>query len=88
MTASRHIKPQVEAMESIFLLSTLGLHPKSPDIRRAPLVAHHKASISLAGNLEGAMQPLSTYGTTGLAFYRLNGTGEWGLSAALMSLRV
>jgi hypothetical protein len=78
MTASRHIKPQVEAMESVFLLSTLGLHPKRPDTKRAPLVAHQKDSISLAGNLQGAMQPISTYGTAGPAFYSLNGTGEVG----------
>ncbi len=78
MTASRHIRPQVEAMESIFLLSTLSLHPKRPDTRRAPLVAHQKDSISLAGNLQGAMQPISTFGSTGLAFYSLNGTGEVG----------
>jgi hypothetical protein len=78
MTASRRRKPQFEAMESILLLSMARPGLGHPDTRQAPSAAHHERSLSLAGDLQGAMQPISTFGENGLAFYSLNGSGEVG----------
>ena len=77
MTTSRRRKPQFEVMESILLLSMGRPDLKHPDSRHAPSVTRTERSLNLAGDLQGAMQPVSTYGS-GLPFYSLNGSGEVG----------